>query len=53
MALNIKHPEATRLARELAELTGESLTDAVTTALRDRLSTVQRKTERAGRREKD
>ena len=37
MALSIKDPEADRLARELAELTGESLTQAVTTALRERL----------------
>ena len=35
--LNIKSEEARRLATELAELTGESLTGAVTTALRDRL----------------
>ncbi|MFZ5470521.1 MAG: type II toxin-antitoxin system VapB family antitoxin [Myxococcota bacterium] len=38
MALNIKHPEADRLARELAERTGETITDAVVTALRERLS---------------
>ena len=31
--LNIKSAEARRLATELAELTGESLTDAVTAAL--------------------
>lgn len=37
MALSIKHPEADRLARELAEETGESLTKAVLTALRERL----------------
>jgi antitoxin VapB len=37
MALSIKHPEADRLARELAARTGESLTDAVITALRERL----------------
>ena len=37
MALNIKHPEADRLARELAATTGESLTDAILTALRERL----------------
>ena len=29
MALNIKHPEADRLARALAAATGESLTDAI------------------------
>lgn len=37
MALNIKDPEADRLARQLATRTGESLTDAVLTALRERL----------------
>ena len=37
MALNIKSDEADRLARELAVTTGESLTDAVTTALEQRL----------------
>lgn len=37
MALSIKNPEADRLARELAETTGESLTDAVVAALRERL----------------
>ena len=37
MALSIKHPEADRLARQLAEATGESLTDAIIQALRERL----------------
>lgn len=37
MALSIKNPETERLARELANVTGESLTEAVTRALRDRL----------------
>ncbi|MEP0547449.1 MAG: type II toxin-antitoxin system VapB family antitoxin [Rhodothermales bacterium] len=37
MALSIKHPEADRLARELARTTGESLTEAVLTAIRERL----------------
>ena len=37
MHLNIKNDEAHRLARQLADLTGVSLTDAVTEALRDRL----------------
>lgn len=35
--MNIKSPEAHRLARELAEMTGETMTDAVTEALRERL----------------
>jgi len=38
MALSIKHPEADRLARELAAVTGETLTDAVVIALRERLA---------------
>lgn len=37
MALNIKSAETDRLARELAALTGESITDAVSNALRLRL----------------
>ena len=37
MALNIKSAETDRLARELAELTGESITEAVTRALELRL----------------
>ncbi len=38
MALSIKSEEADRIARELASVTGESLTDAVTIALRERLA---------------
>lgn len=37
MALSIKHPEADRLARELSQWTGESLTETVVRALRKRL----------------
>lgn len=37
MPMNIKNPETERLTRELADLTGESLTDAVTIAVRERL----------------
>ena len=37
MALSIKTEKADRLARELAGLTGESMTDAVTKALAERL----------------
>jgi antitoxin VapB len=47
MALNIKNPETVRLAHLLAEAKGESLTAAVTEALRLRLAAV----ERMGRRE--
>jgi hypothetical protein len=41
LALNLKHPDADRLARELAGKTGESLTDAVINALRERLARQQ------------
>ncbi len=37
MALNIKNAETCNLARELAELTGETMTGAITVALRERL----------------
>ena len=37
MALSIKNPEAERLARQIARETGESLTEAIQTALRERL----------------
>lgn len=37
VALSIKNPEADRLARELAEVTGESLTNAIIVALSERL----------------
>jgi antitoxin VapB len=37
MSMNIKNPETVRLARELAKRTGESLTVAVTVALKERL----------------
>jgi antitoxin VapB len=40
--LNIKNPEAHRLARELAGLTGESMSAAVTEAVRERLERVRR-----------
>ncbi len=42
MALSIKNDEADRMARELAELTGESITEAVTTALSTRLAAERR-----------
>lgn len=43
MALNIKNPVAERLAQELARETGESLTDAVIVALRERLEARRRR----------
>lgn len=41
MPLSIKDPQSDRLARELADATGESLTTAVATALRERLERVR------------
>ena len=41
--LSIKNGEAHRLATELARLTGESLTSAVTLALRERLARERRR----------
>ena len=37
MALSIKTVEADRLARALSQVTGETMTDAITIALRERL----------------
>ena len=42
MSLNIKNAETHQLARELAELTGESMTEAITVALRERLEREKR-----------
>lgn len=42
MALNIRNAEAERLAGALAKLTGETKTEAVTRALRDRLERLRR-----------
>jgi antitoxin VapB len=43
MSLNIKNEETHRLAEELAQLTGESMTAAVTEALREKLDRVKSK----------
>jgi antitoxin VapB len=48
MALNIRNSETEKLAETLAKLTGETKTEAVTQALRDRLARLRR--ERAQRR---
>ena len=42
MALNIRNPTTEELAATLADLTGETKTEAVTRALRDRLVRVRR-----------
>ena len=41
MSLNIKNPQAHTLAARLAKKTGETLTEAVTTALRERLARLE------------
>jgi antitoxin VapB len=43
VSLNIKNPEAHALAARLAQKTGETLTEAVTTALRERLERLEQK----------
>jgi len=45
MALSIKNPEADRLVRELTAITGESMTEAIVVALRER---VDRERDRRG-----
>lgn len=47
MALNIKNSETDRLAHELARETGESITEAVTVAIRDRLEALRQREKRA------
>jgi antitoxin VapB len=42
MTLNIKDPETHELAKKLAEQTGETMTRAVTEALRERLARLTR-----------
>ncbi len=43
MSLNIKNNDAHKLARKVARLTGESLTQAVTESLRERLQRIEHK----------
>lgn len=43
MGLNIKNEETCRLAEELAQLTGDTKTGAITHALRDRLERERRR----------
>lgn len=42
MALNIKNDDTERVSRRLSELTGESITTAVTIAVRERLARLER-----------
>lgn len=46
VALSIKDPNADRLARELAARTGETLTEAIVTSLRERLEREKKKPRR-------
>jgi antitoxin VapB len=46
LALNIRSAETEALAAELARLTGETKTEAVTKAVRDRLARVKRARQR-------
>ena len=46
MSLNIKNAEAHRMAKQLARATGESMTVAVSEAIRERLERVRRKSEK-------
>ncbi len=43
MSLNVKDPEAHRLAQAIAEATGETMTHAVTEALRQRYERLHRR----------
>jgi antitoxin VapB len=47
MSLNIKDPEAHRLAQQIARATGETMTRVVTEALRERLIRLERRSARA------
>ena len=46
MSINIKDPETDRIVRDLASATGETITEAIATAARERLDRIQ-----AGRRQ--
>jgi antitoxin VapB len=47
MSLNVKDPEAHRLAQAIAHETGETMTRAVTEALRERYERLQRNRSKA------
>ena len=48
VSLNVKDPEAHRLAQAIAQATGQSMTRVVTDALRERLAGIERRKSRAG-----
>ena len=43
MSMNIKNEETHRMAQELADLTGQSMTQAVTEAIQEKLNRVKNK----------
>jgi antitoxin VapB len=47
MTLNVKDPDAHRLAQAIAKATGETLTRAVTESLRERYERLQRRRRKA------
>jgi antitoxin VapB len=49
MALSLKNPETERLAKELAKITGESVTLAITVAVKERLEQLEKQKKREGR----
>jgi antitoxin VapB len=49
MAINLKNPETERLAKQLASATGESITEAVTIAIKQRLEQQEKARKREGR----
>jgi len=51
VSLNIKDPEAHRLAQAIARETGESMTRVVTDALRERYSKIEQRKSKASVRE--
>jgi antitoxin VapB len=52
MALNINNPEVESLASELADLMGESKTEAIRKALLERKTRLQSRVTKAGRKER-
>ncbi len=51
MALSLKNVETERLAKELARRTGESITRAVTVAIKERLEREEKASKKEGRME--
>jgi antitoxin VapB len=47
VSLNVKDPEAHRLAQAIAQATGQSMTRVVTEALRERLARIEQQNGRA------